>query len=77
MQIRTIPERREGPTISAPRLFRGVACALALLMASPVAASDPTQLAGSIRAPLPVVITPIGGPPVTLEGTVINNELAR
>jgi hypothetical protein len=77
MQIRTIPERREGPTTAGPRLFCGVAFALAVLIASPVAASDPTQLAGLIRAPLPVVITPVSGSPATFEGMVVDNELVR
>lgn len=52
------------------RAFCGLACALMLVIALPVAASEMTQLPGLVRAPLPIAITPIGGSPVTLEGMI-------
>jgi dienelactone hydrolase len=70
MQDRTILERREGPAVFALLLFGGLVCAWVLLIASPIAAGEMTQVPGLIRALLPVVITPIGGSPVTLEGMV-------
>ena len=68
MQHKSIAERRKGRMPLC--IVRVLPWVLALLVALPVVAGEMTQVAGLIRAPLPVIITPPGSEPVTLEAMV-------
>jgi hypothetical protein len=65
MQNRTIAGRGKGWRMT--HILARLACALTLLIALPAGAGEMTQVPGLMRAPLPVVITPAAGSPVTLE----------